>query len=284
LFPPTVKQGLVEKANKNPTTVTTSSFGMRGHSAAIYEPRKTPHKKDPIGQANRQLSQGSNTFHKELSKLLKQYLNQNTDDFQGFLAALQQRQEETVWGGEIEGLDQTAAQNIPGDLRRGAKASSSVYGNTMAELQQGAQEAKERNRQIMQNRTNAMLNHPSFGFAHLELPQEEVYVTDEHGKTVDDYTHMEESDDEDNQVPYTTATLPPAQHLAPLPPQILQLNAIYEQKLRELDTHYYALQTQQTSDLGLQQLQQQYLSAKNALELQYQQEYAKTWSAIRQPQ
>ncbi len=177
-FQPVIQPGQVEEANRNPGDFTASSLGeFSGHVGAYYRLRRPGERepKDPQKDAYRASTTGEKKiFHTPLDKLLKQHLNKDTNDLPGFLAKLRELQSQTLWGGDIPNL--TTASQIPNDYRARSTASATLRGqytssydektgltttfveaNTVADLQNIARGAKERNEAIMDNRVNAIV-------------------------------------------------------------------------------------------------------------------------------
>ncbi len=237
----------VTAANENPESYSTSTVGwFGGHQGAFYGPRPANDKERRPQDTYRQMSTYSASFHKKLDTLLKNHLNPKTNDLDGFLKALADFQATQVWGGDIPDLKDDTAARIRNDLMDSKTHTAQLYGRhsvsmgatgvpeltvspfqNLAEIQQFAREAKQQNAQIMAHRVNALVQHgmmqtPIGGSTQWpSLPREEVYVTDENGMTVDDYTHLE-ADDEEQTTPYETATIDtspgPARWQAPQDP------------------------------------------------------------------
>src|SRR5262249_23505283 len=157
-------------ANDNPGDYSASGLGQfSGHVGAFYTQRATPHKKDPARYANRPNTTGEKKdFHTPLEALLKQYLNDTTNNLQGFLTALRGFQSQKLWGGDIPNL--TTADQIPNNFYGGQTSRAPLRGRytsnyqegvgittafepaqTVANLQDFAREAKERNEKAMDN-------------------------------------------------------------------------------------------------------------------------------------
>ena len=212
LLTPTISPALISDVNEDPDTYTMSGIGgFNGHVGALYKAPATP-KKDPIKNAYSALTKGgAGGLHNPMHQLLTTNLNAKKNDLQGFLTAISAYQTDKVWGGVIPGLDESAARQVPNDLRGGQTASALLYGSyqstftqgagvsttfteagSLYDVQQIAKEAKERNRGIMQHRANALVQMikpttiaPSSQWGS-EIPQP-GYVVDSAGKTTEDY-------------------------------------------------------------------------------------------------
>jgi Domain of unknown function (DUF4157) len=251
--------GLTEQIadlNESPQDYTASTMGiLGGHPGAMYAPRPPGGKERKPKDHYRQVTTYQGKFHKQLDVLMKKYLNDKKDDLEGFLNALISFQEQQVWGGEIPGLDLEKARQIRNDLRDSPSITAGVFGAptpfaNVAEIQQFAREAKPRNADIMTHRANALVQHQSkLGFAAGEywstLPKKPVYVTDESGKTVDDYTHMEE-DDTEQQTPYTV----PTTQARDVPARPATLNTVPADVLQKFGTALFAEQQQLEARTG----------------------------------
>lgn len=248
IFPPQTVRGedfseAIASANENPNQFTASSLKIfSGHPGAMYGERPPGGPARKPKDKYRQLTTYSGTFHSQLKALLKKHLNDETDDLAGFMNDLIEFQENQLWGGDIPGLDKEKAQLIVNDLRASKTADAELLGvssivlgpgqkvesrvtpfGNVAEMQDFAKEAKQRNTEIMTHRVNAITRHGSptdfsSGYSYWSsLPKEPVYVTDESGKQVDDYMHVEDMDDEEQQEKYSVATLEPSSRPASAP-------------------------------------------------------------------
>ena len=210
-----IETAQIEEANKNPGDFTASSLGnFSGHVGAYYRLRKPGERspEDPIRDAYRaSTTNEKKIFHTPLERLAKQHLNQKTNDLQGFLTALRTFQSEKLWGGDIPNL--TTASQIPNDYRAKSNASATLRGRhtatyaegtgittgfeeatTVANLQDFAREAKERNERIMDNRINAIVQQwnssnvpqPLSNFT-MRPVTSPAYIVDPSGKSVADY-------------------------------------------------------------------------------------------------
>lgn len=177
-FNPKISAENVTAANAAPTDFTANTLGQfSGHPGAYHELRSPPHATEPDRYMYRPLTTGEKkVFHTPLHKLLLEHLNKSKNDLPGFMSALQKFQPGVLWGGDIPGLEEENAAQIPNDFYSGQGAGSARRGKysstyeegvgvttafqeaqNVADLQSFAREAKARNEQIMEHRVNAVV-------------------------------------------------------------------------------------------------------------------------------
>ncbi|NBV41206.1 hypothetical protein EBR96_00325, partial [bacterium] len=164
----------------DPSQYSASGIGeWQHHSGGMYGPRDVPHPKDDVKYHYEMYSKYSSKFHENLTQIVEDEIR-NGLDVSRFLHRLLDQMNQELWDGQISGISQGDAQQIPSDLRGKARQGAELHGKlglhseidsdgigqrvvfsrptTLADIQIAAHEAKLRNLDIARHRIAALLS------------------------------------------------------------------------------------------------------------------------------